>query len=133
MCDFIIKGQDSDRFPEMLLSLVPGFAASVEFLELDPDLARLPGLVCAAFGCYLVRLQQEATKHLLAEPDKASLDASYKAIETLAARNDPGIANILQVEFFENLDPDLSIFETIKARLGPVSRSLYQEWNERNE
>jgi hypothetical protein len=114
---------DYNDLPRLLLADVPGFEQSPEF-GLIAEHSDLPGVVVAAVGRYLVRLEQEGRR--AAEPSAA--DAVYQVFERMATSEDPEIQNALVVEVFENLDGSRSITRRIVKRLGPSSQALYADW-----
>lgn len=116
-----------EELPGLLLAEIPGFEASPEF-ALVGHASDLPGIVVAAMGRYLARLEQQGTK----ESEMDAPDAIYDLLERMAASRDPEVQNVVQVEMFENLDPSRSVTQRIVGNLGPSARALYSDWNERS-
>jgi hypothetical protein len=116
-----------DDLPRLFLAEIPGFEASPEFALVARD-SDLPGVVVAAVGRYLVRLEQSGAEG--SEADAPS--AIYDIIERMANSDDPDVQNALQVELFWNLDPTRSITRRIVGKLGPNSSALYSDWAEAN-
>jgi hypothetical protein len=115
-----------EELPALLLAEIPGFEASPEF-GLVAYASDLPGIVVAAMGRYLARLEQKGAE----ESEIDAPDAIYQLLERMAASRDPEVQNAVQVEVFENLDPSRSVTRRIVEKLGPSARTLYADWNER--
>ncbi|HEY7561567.1 MAG TPA: hypothetical protein VH650_05275 [Gaiellaceae bacterium] len=127
MADLVPAPGAYDALPEYLLREVPGFAESPEF-ELVAANRDLPGVVTAAFGRYLERLQAMAIRRQADAAEEAALDRAYAVVEEMAASPDADVQNALQVEIFEHMHVNDVVVAVVETRLGPVARSLYRRW-----
>lgn len=118
---------DRDGLPEFLVREVPGFAESPE-LQAVEDGRTSPGVVTAALGRYLLRLQRRAVRQEADASEHAALDRAYVVLEELAASDDPQIQKVLSVEIFEPLHSDDVVVAAVETRLGPRSSALYRRW-----
>jgi hypothetical protein len=116
-----------EALPEYLLREVPGFAGSPEF-ELIAANRDLPGVVTAAFGRYLERLQAAAIRREADRGQEAALDRAYAVLEEMAASPDAHVQNALQVEIFGHMHGNDVVVAVVETRLGPEARSLYRRW-----
>jgi hypothetical protein len=81
---FILVTSEYERVPASLCTTVSGFADSIEYRRLSDDLKKLPGLVCAAFSQFLMRLQEaELRDGSLADRDAESLESAFRAVDAL--------------------------------------------------
>jgi hypothetical protein len=113
------------ELPRFFLAEIPGFEASPEFGLIARD-SDLPGVVVAAVGRYLVRLEKSGAEG--SEADAPT--AIYDIFERMANSDDRDVQNALQVELFETLDSSRSITRRIVGKLGPSSSALYSDWAE---
>lgn len=127
MANFTLGEREFDQIPRLLIE-VPGFADSEGLQKLDPDLRKIPGLVCAAFKDYMVRLQEAEMAGNLSCEMKGWLELAYDALERLASSSDPEAQNALVVEVFEPIANSGKVAESIKQRLRPKSRNLFTRW-----
>jgi hypothetical protein len=125
--DWVRVPGDYEALPEYLVREVPGFAESPE-LELVAANRDLPGVVTAAFGRYLERLQAAAIRREADASDEAALDRAYGVVEEMAASPDAEVRNALQVEIFEHMHGNDVVVAVVETRLGPKARSLYRRW-----
>lgn len=120
--------REYSRIPQLFVHKVPGFAEAPEYTSLGKQDLQLPGVVCGAFAKFLVRLQTCVIEGAMSEESTASLTASYQVMERLATSYAPDVVNAVVVEIFENLDCEPHVLEAIEARLGKISRQLYDKW-----
>ena len=123
MSDFTIVPRDLPRLPDLLLSEVPAFGESEEFLRLESADLALPSVVAGAFRRYVERL--------FSQPPDAT--ASYRvavvrAMERLASSSDSEVQNALVVDVFEHLALPPEQLGDLLTSLGPAARALYDRW-----
>ena len=128
MSSFILKNREFDIVPNLLLEAAPGFSQSVEFRALTEREQRAPGLVCAAFTNYFLRLQEAPLRGEGGESEPAALEQCYAAIERLASSSDPAVNNLVVVEVFEHIPGPVALESEIKSRLKPRSLALHNRW-----
>ena len=128
MSNLIPTPREYSRVPQLFVHKVPEFAESPEYTALGKHDLQLPGVVCGAFTKFLVRLQKGVNEGAISEESAESLTASYQVMERLATSYDSEVVNAVVVEIFENLDCEPHVLEAITARLGKVSRQLYDKW-----
>ena len=89
---FTLVESGYEKVPGFLCATVVGFSDSIEYAQLDDELRKLPGLVCAAFAAYLVRCHEvEDRLGELTGRDAESLQSAFRAIEALAASHDSDV------------------------------------------
>ena len=128
MSDLTPTEKEYRSIPQLLMREVRGFAESPEYRSLENHGLELPGVVCGALVRFLTRLQKRAIESTMDKEAAESLVDSYRVVEQLSSSSDPDVVNAVVVEIFENLDCEPRVLEAIKARLGKVSRHLYEEW-----
>lgn len=128
MADFILKEPEYAKIPELLAAEVPEFLESDEFNRLDPKLRKNPGLVCAAFKDYFIRLQEAEIRGIGNNQMSAVLGKAYDVIEKLASSPDPEVQNAVITEILEHLWCSEQTLARIKQRLKPKSLALYNRW-----
>lgn len=116
-----------EALPEYLPRAVPGFADSPEFDAIASNRG-LPGVVTAAFGRYLERLQATAIRREGGAPEEAALDRAYAVVEEMAASDDEQVKNALRVEVFGHMRGNDVVVAVVETRLGPRARGLYRRW-----
>ena len=125
---FTLVESQYDKVPAFLCATVVGFCDSIEYGQLDDELRRVPGLVCAALARYLVRGQEaEARDGELTGRDAEALESAYQAIKVLAASGDDEVRTLLKDELFEGLSCPPQILALIRSRLDEISRTLFDE------
>ncbi len=132
MTNFTIQESDYNDVPSFLLVGVSGFRACRQYKLLSDELKALPGLVCAAFAGFFTRLQEDALQRSPSATAERSLEDAYSALETLSSSTDGQVQNLVQVEFFENLQCDDATLTAMCSRMGPNSKRLYEDWLARN-
>ena len=130
MQNFVICPNNAEEVPCFLEKAAPGFSRSEEFLGLEPEFKKIPGLVCGAFKDYLVRLQGLAEKGSADPQTLVELEKAYEAIETLASSNDPNVENLVVVEIYEHLALSNGALIRFKQHLKTKSLNLYKQWIE---
>jgi len=126
--DFVIRKGQYHEIPRFLTLAVIGFAESHEYNLTAKDNLDLPGVVCAAFANYILRLHDEQTGNT-GEPELGgALESAYDALERLASSEDPEVVNAVIVEVLQSLGDAPAALEYVYPMLRPNSRRLYDEW-----
>ncbi|MDD5302159.1 MAG: hypothetical protein PHS14_03535 [Elusimicrobia bacterium] len=127
MINSILGPDNSGLFFSSLHRVLPEFFDSDEYkrlVALGGDLARNPGLLCAAFTSSLCRLLESGHAEDLA------VIVSFDLIEEWSLNTDAQVQNYIITEIFENVRLPKIGEQYFKTRLGPASRKLYGEWME---
>jgi hypothetical protein len=131
MSGFVLVERKYDKVPSVLRQ-IPGFSDSLEYERLGDDLQETPGLVCAAFSQFFERFQRAEAEQGLTDRDSETLAAAYRVLEEIASSDDTDVQNLVEMEFFENLNFEQPLWQLVEDRLGPNSRSLLSDWRRRN-
>ena len=126
--NFIIKDREYNRIIDYLKDEVKGFSNSPELKQLDKTELELPGVVCAAFTKYWIKLEQYSREKDFQENDRTNLKDCYQAIEKMANSEDSEVVNTVVTEIFENIRCDKKLLKKIVNRLGKKSKALYEKW-----
>lgn len=132
MVKFELIESEYSKVPDVLLSLVQGFADSLEYERLNETERRLPGVIAAAFSRFLVRFQDAEVRDGLADRDARTLADAYGALEVLAGRQDEQVKTLVQDEIFDNIRASDATWRVIESRFGPGSKELFEEWRKKN-
>ena len=116
-----------DRLPQFLLSRISCLPESQEYRALSGLEAGLPGIVCAAVGRLLQRLQETPQVRPLAAVEKRCLYEIYSVLEAMAESQDSLVVNALQIEVFENFACSEAAMARIVSQMGPKALGVYQE------
>jgi len=122
MTNFIFRGDGTCDIPR-ILSSIEGFANSLEYERLADYDRENPGVVLAAFGCYLSRLHQRYLSGDAAPSLKSQLSFAHQALESLSTSPSTSVRNLLIDECFAAVE-DSGVIESVKAHLGPHGREL---------
>lgn len=117
---FILVESKSAAVSEFLTQEVKGFSKSDEYLRLDDEDKRIPGIVCGAFAIYVSRIYRESGG------ESISLDSAFRAIESLCQWQDADVENLIVTEILENIS--FNDCPNLLQRLGCKSLSLYKRW-----
>lgn len=132
MGNFTLAESEYPKVPEILLSMVQGFADSLEYERLSEIERQLPGVFAAQFTRFFVRLQEAELRGDHDERDTETLAGAYRAIEKLASSRDKQLRSLVQDEIFEDIRASEGTWPKIKVRLGWQSRTLFDQWNKSN-
>ena len=117
--NFILVEGKSNTIPEFLVQEVSGFSESDEYLRLDDEDKKFPGIVCGAFANYLSRVYSKGG-------NAAIMESAFKAIEALSSVQDSDVENLVVTEILENIHFDE--YPELIQKLGSKSQALYERW-----
>jgi len=120
--NFILVGNKSNTVSEFLIQEVREFSNSDEYLRLDDEDRKSPGIVCGAFANYISRIYGEGGSI------DSILDNAFNAIESLSSVHDSEVENLIVTEIFENIH--FEEYPMLIQKLGSESMALYKHWLE---
>ncbi|WP_200348833.1 hypothetical protein [Halochromatium glycolicum] len=118
--NFILVEGASNKVSEFLVQEVSGFSNSDEYLRLDDEDRKSPGIVCGAFANYISRIYGERGNAGLV------LDNAFNAIESLSSVQDSDVENLVVTEILENIHFDE--YPELIQKLGSKSKALHERW-----
>lgn len=117
---FTLAKAPSTQICEFLVREVIGFSDSDEYLCLDAEDRKSPGIVCGAFANYISKIYRKG-----GDVDSI-LNSSFNVIESLSLVQDNDIKNLVVTEILENIRFDK--YPELLQRLKKVSKALYEQW-----
>ena len=118
--NFILVEDKFKEVPDFLLQEVSGFPNSDEYLRLDDEDRKSPGIVCGAFANYISRIYGEGGNA------DYILDTAFNAIESLSLVQDIDVENLVVAEILENIHFDE--YPELIQKLGSKSKALHDRW-----
>jgi len=118
--NFVLVEGKSNTVSKFLVQEVSGFSESDEYLRLDDEDKKFPGIVCGAFSNYLSRVYSEGRNA------DAIMESAFKAIESLSSVQDSDVENLVVTEILENIHFDE--YSELIQKLGSKSQALYERW-----
>ena len=112
--------ESRDDVPGYLISAVPGFKGSEEYLEWkEGDLAEAPAIAGGAFADFLVRTIER----------RGDVGMIFLAIEYLASSSSSEVQNFVVVDFFEALTCSKGTQSRIEKGFLPNTRGLLKRFD----
>jgi hypothetical protein len=131
MSDFLHIPSQLHAIPSLLISRVTEFKESPEYHDLRHYELDISGVVCAAFGRYLVRIYKQRE---LAHNDPSTLTAimsAHETLECLASSHESAVRELVTDEIFESIERTPDILMLVKAELKPKALELFERWSRR--
>jgi hypothetical protein len=129
MSEFIMRKNETDRVPDLLLTEVPDFINSAEYKNLGAKFQKNPGVLCGAFKDYFIRLQEDEITGRASREALTELERCYNAIEKLAGDRDASVSDLVVVEIWEHLWCSDRALERIWLRMGPNFRKIAERFS----
>lgn len=118
--NFILIESESNKVSDFLVQEVSGFSGSDEYLRLDDEDRKSPGIVCGAFANYVSRIYGEGSNA------DSFLDNAFNVIESLSSIQDSDVENLVVTEILENIHFD--VYPELIQKLGNKSKALHKRW-----
>ena len=131
MTDFIRRNNDLERLPSMVAGQVLGFDQSEEYRALQKYEQSIPGVVCAAFARYLVRLYSSRGSGPMASVEDAAIVSAHEVLEELASSPETAVESLVSDEIYETFDDKPVVAKMIERDLRPRARELYRRHSNR--
>lgn len=128
MTNFIRRNNDLERLPSLVAGRVLGFDQAAEYLGLETYERSIPGLVCAAFARYLVRLYSSRSTGPTAALER-TIGSAHEVLEELASSPETAVESLVTDEIYETLDDQPAVAKMIERDLRPRARELYERRN----